>query len=245
MKLKEIQHKQSNEERIRQYNYNGIPIFCTGGIHENIFNEFEKLNKIKNISVLVLGSGAGAFEQRLLANGYNNITSVEFIPEVFMVKGTKLLTINLNQDFSHLGKFDVIFAIEIIEHLENQFNFMRCVKNLMKKDSVFYLSTPNVENTFARIKYFLVGRLQWFSPGDIEATGRVNPIFNHILKFNLSQNKLKINKYFGNSNIYHKLFQHKKILIKAIYYITFIFSFLMINRNNYEINLFEIINDEQ
>ena len=157
-----------------------------------------------------------------------------------MVKGTKFLPLDLNQDFSNIGKFDAIFAIELIEHLENQFHFMRCVKNLMKNDSVFYLSTPNVENTFARIKYFLVGRLQWFGTGELEGTGHITPIFNHILKFNLSQNKLKINKHFSNANIWCKLIQHKGVKIKIAYFIVFIVSLFMIKKDNGDIRNFRL-----
>lgn len=238
--LKKIQHRETNEQRAKRYNYAGIPIFCTGGIHESIFERLKEKKDDRNSSILVLGSGAGAFEKRLIDAGYNNITSVEFNPEKFMVSGPKLMSLDLNNDFSRLGKFDMIVAIEIIEHLENQFHFIRCIKALMKEGSVLYISTPSVENKFARIKYLLVGRLNWFSPEELESTGHINPIFTHILRYNLQVNDLKVDKFWGNSNIWEKLIQHDGILYKIIYSLTYLMSLFIFKGNNYEINLFEI-----
>lgn len=239
MDIRELQHKQTKQTNV--YSFNGIPIFCTTGIHEKIFEKFLKLKKNKNSRILVLGSGAGAFEKRLFDNGYGNLTSVEFVPDNFIFKESKLLTIDLNKDFSNIGKFDVIIAIELIEHLENQFHFIRCVKELMVDNSVLYLSTPNVENTFSRIKFFLVGRLHWFGVSELANTGHINPIFSHILKFNLDQSDLEIREHFANDNIWSKLIQRKGIKMKILYAISFFISLFMINKNNFEINLFEIV----
>lgn len=236
MNLQTLQHKPKS----LGYNYDGIPIFCTGGIHENIFTAFTKKNMPKECSILVLGSGAGAFEKRLLNHGYTHITSVEFVPENFLVTGTNFLSLDLNKDFSHLGTFDVIFAIELIEHLENPFHFIRCVKELLHKDGFFYLSTPSLENTFARIKFLLVGRLQWFTSAELGATGHISPILNHILIFNLHQSNLKIREHFSNANIWSKVLQHRNYAIKGIYFFAFLFSFLLPNTDAREINLFEI-----
>ncbi len=242
--LQKLQHQLPIEFRIKRYNYNGIPIFCTGGIHENIFSYFLNLNLDKNISILVLGSGAGAFERRLLDNSFNNITSVEFVPNIFMVQGVKLLNNDLNKDFYDIGNYDAVFAIELIEHLENQFHFIRNVKKIMKKDAIFYLSTPSVENSFARIKYFLIGRLNWFGVAELGGTGHISPIFRHILDFNLSQNNLKIRKSFSNSSIWPKLFKHQNFFIRIVYFFAWILSLFMFKKDNSEINLFEITHND-
>jgi len=176
-----------------------------------------------------------------LDNGYKNITSVELIPENFKVSEIQVLEFNLNLDFSNIGKFDIVIAIELIEHLENQFHFIRCVKKIMNTEAIFYLSTPNVENTFVRMRYFLLGTLYWFGQSELEGTGHISPIFKHILDFNLSQNNLKIQKYFGNINIWTKLFKNKNFFKKIIFIFLFFINLFMVNKNNFEINLFEII----
>lgn len=241
MELKNLQYASGF---INSHLYNGVNMCCAKGVHEKVFSALEKSGKNKNSKILVLGSGAGAFERRLLDNGYRNITSVDFIPENFKVSEIQVLELDLNLDFSSVGKFDIVIAIELIEHLENQFHFIRCVKKTMNADAIFYLSTPNVGNTFVRMRYFLLGNIYWFGRSELEGTGHINPIFKHILEFNLSQNNLKIQKYFGNINIWFKLFKNRNIFKRIAFFFMFIISFFMIKKNNFEINLFEIVNDD-
>lgn len=239
MSLKDLQCDSSRVD----YCYDNFPMLCAEGVHEKIFSEFLKLNKKRDVNIIVLGSGSGAFEKRLLNHGFINIKSIEFIPENFMLKEIDVMPIDLNSDFSKIGKFDIVFALEIIEHLENQFNFIRCIKNIMNDNAYLYLSTPNIENTFARMKYFLTGKLYWFGKSELYGTGHINPVFKHILEFNLNQNNLKINKYFSNCNIWSKLFRNKNLGKKVLYVFMFFSSLFIINKNNFEINLYEIINN--
>lgn len=241
MKLKDLQHKIHSKDVSKVYNYNGIPIFSTDGIHETVFQSFLMSVLPKDAPILVLGAGAGAFDQRLLDHGYTNITSTELLPENYLVKGTKIMECDLNKDFSHLGKFKCIIALEIIEHLENQFHFVRCVKNCLLPDSIFYLSTPNVENTFSRAKFYTLRKLHFFSNEELYCTGHITPIFEHIFKFNLEQSNLKIEEYFTNGNIWPRLFRSVSIWT-PLHFLFFIFSFLTINKNNFDINLYKIVN---
>ncbi len=242
MKLKDIQHKIGSTDAVYANHYKGVPIFSAHGIHERIFESFTQCNLPKVSSILILGAGAGAFDKRLLDHGYTNITSTEFVPESYMVTGTTFLPFDLNEDFSVLGKFDAIIALEIIEHLENHFHFIRCVKNCLNEDGVFYLSSPNAESTFSRAKFFMLGRLHFFSKEELYKTGHINPVFDHILKFNLDQNNLVIEKVFTNSNVWSQVFkQTKSLAVKVVYGIFFVLALCMRNRSNNDINLYKII----
>lgn len=240
MNLKNIQHTIHTNDMSTSYNYAGIPIFSTYGIHEKVFTSFLKLKLPKDAPILILGAGAGGFDKRLLDHGYTNITATELIPESYLVKGTKLVEFDLNNDFSVLGTFDVIIALEIIEHVENQFHFIRCVKACLKKDGVLYLSSPNVESTFSRVKFFTVGRLHFFSKEELYNTGHITPILNHVFHFNLERSNLKVEEYFTNGNIWLRAFQHPSILLKVVYFLFFVVSLGMLNKNNFDINLYKI-----
>jgi len=50
---------------------------------------------------------------------------------------------DLNKPFNLNKKFDVIIAGELIEHLENTGIFLENVKRHLKKEGVFFLTTPN------------------------------------------------------------------------------------------------------
>ncbi|MBU6370955.1 MAG: methyltransferase domain-containing protein [Patescibacteria group bacterium] len=239
--MKDLRHLQQKSSGIATQSYRGIPMFCAKDIHEKIFAAFEQLGKKKDCAILVLGSGPGAFEARLLDHGYTNITSVEFVAENFSVKGTKFFSRDLNRDFTDLGTFDAIFAIELIEHLENQFHFVRNVATMMRPDAAFYLSSPNAESSFSRMKYGLTRRLQYFGPGELAGTGHITPIFSHILAFNLEQSGLVIRKQFTNTNLWSTLLAYPNIAVRTGYFFLYLLHFCLPRKNDNEINLFEIV----
>ena len=49
-------------------------------------------------------------------------------------------------------KFDLVFALDVIEHLENPSKFLENIVAVMKKGSVFILSTPNINSLFRFIQ---------------------------------------------------------------------------------------------
>ena len=243
--LRDVQH--TNDNRFGEnlgYNYKNIPIHCVMGIHEAAFSLVESLNLKKDSQILILGAGSGAFDQRLLDNGFSNITAVEFIKDVYKISGTKLFDLDLSQDFSHLGQYDLVIAIEIIEHLENQFHFIREIKKLLTSTGHLILSTPNAESSFARIKYFIVGELQFFHE-DLYLSGHISPIFRHVLDFNLSQSGLKIIKVLGNGNLWKRLIflKYKNIFMIFFCFLLYLISFLELRKDkehNQNINIFLI-----
>lgn len=239
MSLAKIQHQ--NLSMTEGYSYGGIPILSTDGIHEKSFTALEAERIPKNSAVLILGAGAGAFDKRLLDNDYTNITSVEFVEGTHKVSGVTLLQRDLNDDFSDLGHFKAIIALEIIEHLENQFHFLRQIENILEKDGLLILSSPNVENNFSRLKFFLSGKLEWFGGEELFKTGHINPIFSHIFQFNLSRTKLYIVKKIENKSIWFgSLFKHKHLKIKVMYVILYLLSFFSLKKDSNDINIFLI-----
>ncbi len=64
---------------------------------------------------------------------------------------------NLNYQKKWPQKFDIIFALDIIEHLENPQNFLKNISYLMEKGSLFVLSTPNIKS----FSHF-IQKSQWF-----------------------------------------------------------------------------------
>lgn len=235
MSLKDIQQKKTQGAN----SFEGVQIFAAKGIHEKAFELLQNQNLKKEDPILILGSGAGAFDKRLLVNGYNNITSVEFVEGVHTVFGVKLLNRDLNQDFSDIGQFKAIIALEIIEHLENQFHFIREIQKMFLDNySFLILSTPNTESDFSRIKYFIFGRLQYFGQEELIGTGHISPIFEHILKFNLSLSNLKIAETHSNHNIWRDLFFYPNIMIRIIYFILYLFTVFALKSNSRAINIY-------
>ena len=65
-----------------------------------------------------------------------------------------------------LGKrFDAIVAIEVIEHLENPYQFLRKAHALLKPDGVLIVTTPNVVDLDSRRQFLIQGDLWLFPRG--------------------------------------------------------------------------------
>ncbi len=238
--LRELQHKAKGNNK-KGNNFKGIPMMCAPGLHEKAFEILENCNIDKDSPILILGAGAGAFDKRLLVNGYTNITSIEFVEGIHRVEGVKLLNNDLNKDFSYIGKFKVIIALEIIEHLENQFHFIREIKKmLLDRDSILILSTPNCENSFSRIRFFITGYLSYFGKKDLENTGHINPVFHHILKLFLNNTDLKIIKIDYNQNVWKDLIFSGKLSRSIISIFLYPIKFLQKKPNDGQINIYLI-----
>jgi len=104
-------------------------------------------------------------------------------------KGFKMIHGNA-ENFNLNKKFDVIFAGELIEHLTNLEGFFNSIKNNLKENGKFILTTPNSTRINAFLRILLKGK-------SIESP-------YHTLTFNafLIKNILK-NNGFNNIKIFH------------------------------------------
>ena len=109
-----------------------------------------------------LGAGSGALAVRLRSLGVQ-VQAIDLDKDGFRGEGP-FVQIDLNgPDFvTRLGEgeFDLVTAVEVIEHLESPIRFLRNVGCLLKPDGIAVLTTPNVDNAPARVKFFLTGKLR-------------------------------------------------------------------------------------
>src|SRR6266403_1115713 len=59
-----------------------------------------------------------------------------------------------------VGAFDLVLAVEVIEHVESPVGFLRNVAGLLAKNGVAGITAPNVDSLAARLKFLLAGRLR-------------------------------------------------------------------------------------
>lgn len=125
-------------------------------------------------SALDLGAGSGALAERLQAAGFR-VTAVDI--ENYFELGTEFVQLDLNDpnfERALTSKFDLITSVEVIEHLENPTAFLRSIQGLLKPEGIAILTTPNVENVAARLKFLLRGEVRAMNRNSPE---HITPIY--------------------------------------------------------------------
>jgi cyclopropane fatty-acyl-phospholipid synthase-like methyltransferase len=88
--------------------------------------------------------------------------------------------VDLNSDFSDQadisGQFDLIIAVEIIEHLENPYHFARQLKSLLAPNGTIIVSTPNIESAASRIHFLRSADFRWFGDYFYRGSGHITPL---------------------------------------------------------------------
>lgn len=218
--------------------YKWLKNFCFPGEHKKIFDEFIKLHPKKDAKILILGAGTWAFDQRLLDHWLHNITSTDFLGDSYQVKGTKFSEYDLNKDnrnFSEDG-FDYIFAIEVIEHLENQFHFLRNINKSLVDNWILLISTPNITNQFSKANFIVKWELAHFSKLDLEETGHIQVIAPHIFKYNYENNWFSLIKLTDEWKFRLKFV--RKPMQAFLGYLIYSFLMLFLWGNKNQINIY-------
>jgi SAM-dependent methyltransferase len=85
------------------------------------------------------------------------------------------MSVDLNgDDLSELeGEYDLVVAMEIIEHLENPARFLRECARLIRTNGKILLSTPNIVDANSRLLFARQGTFYHFTPDSYEATGHM------------------------------------------------------------------------
>lgn len=139
-------------------------------IYNSILKEIKNISTDKASHLADVGCGEGHLLRRISKElpevslsgidivEYPENTSFEFIKQ------------NFNEDFKVPGnKFDVVLAVEVIEHLENPRHFIRELKKVTKKGGKIIISTPNPYSLLSILSFSLKGFHSSFGPKNYPA----------------------------------------------------------------------------
>jgi SAM-dependent methyltransferase len=139
----------------------------------DIFSSFPERGALFEIP-----AGEGALAWQLHKLGYE-VTAGDIDPKFFKVTPIRCIQIDLNRRFPvEDGQFDFVSCIEGVEHLQDQFQFVRECHRILKPGGRLVLSTPNILNLASRLKYLLSGFYS-LVPRPINEFSLV-PVFDHI-----------------------------------------------------------------
>jgi len=153
--------------------YKGIPIKADRRIHDEIFRIFSTyVESRKSLEILDVATGKGALAQRIIDEFPNFSMDCNDIDRETLCRGfKKMYHENLDEDFNFDNKYDVILAVEVIEHLQNPFHFIKNLNVFLKPGGVIFLSTPSVDSLFDRLWFLYAGHPYYFGEKAIESCG--------------------------------------------------------------------------
>lgn len=122
-------------------------------VKDHIYSSFSEVafdpEPLKGLKILDVGCGGGILCEPLARLGAN-VTGIDASPKAIMVAKEHALKSDLEisyhcttiESFSEQD-FDVVLALEIIEHVDNPENFIKFCSKKLKKEGLFFLSTLN------------------------------------------------------------------------------------------------------
>jgi len=124
--------------------------------------------------------------------GFTNLWGVDKDTQQFQCRRARCLEFDLDADDLDLGeiKFDLITAIEVVEHLENPGHLFSSVAYYLSNSGYFLMTTPNIQSLLCRFRFFMSGHLKQFDhKGDLT---HIYPVLLTALRRVLLRNQLEI-----------------------------------------------------
>lgn len=131
------------------------------GLHAWLLPQIESLAGISVDSrVLDCGCGTGAWLQRLRAAGFQHLTGIDRRNDLAGASDIQFI----QGDFDHLAAaelpaFDLVTAIEIIEHVANPEALIEVATRHLSPNGWLVITTPNIYSLRARVRFLLTSKL--------------------------------------------------------------------------------------
>ena len=161
--------------------YKDLPVNADCRVHEVVFDLIKnKCGSEKSLKVLDIATGTGAFARRIADNFPGWDLEINDFEDRALVVDFKKKKVDLNSRFNDQfteGGYDLVVALEVIEHIENPWNFIREVRGLLRKNGLLVLSTPNIDSTIDRLHYLINGHSFYFGEsGYTNSVGHITPV---------------------------------------------------------------------
>ena len=134
--------------------YKGISINTSKNTHETVF-EMIKENTDKVVGDIP--SGSGAFIQRLRDEGFRELIAID-IEDILEIEHDHFIQADMTKPLPIQDKTcDILVCIDGIEHIDEQFLFIRESHRILKDEGEIVISTPNISSLRSRWKWFTTG----------------------------------------------------------------------------------------
>jgi SAM-dependent methyltransferase len=137
------------------------------GLHATLIAHLPAL--AADAPILDVGCGTGAWLRRLSEAGFRNLFGVDQDLGGFGFPGATVARYDLDGDGPPFGdqRFNLVSAIEVIEHLENPGHLYRLAQRYLVEGGHLLLTTPNIHSLVSRLRHLITGELgQFDAKGD-------------------------------------------------------------------------------
>jgi len=120
-----------------------------------------EINKKERITLLDYGCGDGYWSLVLSQFVACEITGVDYNPlrierAKSIIKNAKFFELNLEDANEQLGKFDIVFCSQVIEHIKDDVSFLNnIIRHYLKEHGVLILGTPNEGSLLHRFRNYI------------------------------------------------------------------------------------------
>lgn len=185
--------------------YKGLLIRADYQLHAQYAEEIQS-RLAPGSSILDFGCGQGSLSLRLKDIGYNVIACDQNKSD-FKAEGEvpfHALNFNSSQDLEqflkdHENQFDAVLGVEVIEHVENPWQYLRDLQRLVKPGGIIIISTPNITSWYSRMVFLLTGQFPGFIDPDF--IGHINPISPWEIQVIAQKLNLEIQKIRSAGNL--------------------------------------------
>ena len=122
-------------------------------IVKNRISVYEKILKKKPVNILEIGCGTGVLSEGFLQNGIN-YTGIELDKHMFNFAASKSKNIFygdfLESNFEK--KFDVLFASQVLEHIDEPNIFLKQCNKYLLKNGILHIDVPNDRSMVSRLR---------------------------------------------------------------------------------------------
>jgi SAM-dependent methyltransferase len=149
-----------------------------------------------------LGAGEGFFskmigdfvEAQYIVDPATILAACDVAPEIFRYRRIDCDRIGEDGKLPYADEaFDIVFSLEVIEHVEDQFAFCREIMRVLRPGGLAILSTPNVLNVNSRVRILHSGFATLFDPlplstvDAVHTSGHIHPISYYYLAYALKR----------------------------------------------------------
>ncbi|MEK6748503.1 MAG: class I SAM-dependent methyltransferase [Pseudomonadota bacterium] len=162
----------------------------------------------QKVSIVEIGAGKGALSQAMRARLDQQNIIYEYDCwdiEPHQINDHKLgftcRYFDAQEEFDTTKKYDIVIAVEIIEHIENPFHLIREFAKIGKMNSLLLVTSPNILSLPSRLRYFFIGCYDFFRRPYNEYwlnMGHLNPINPLQLIYILRKNGFELNQLTTN-----------------------------------------------